>query len=166
MLSTVESSSEIRGLLLHLRGSSISRKVPPALLDRSLNFLDMTIASQRLTFTPEEMTALRNTVFKLRQFFTLVDPRPEDWRHLMQWPVSLSPDFLEMLRGRREAALAIFALWCVPVNFAPKKWYVERWPGEAVRTIGRKLAGGAYWGCVQWAVDMVGDGDGWFEMDT
>ena len=156
MLATVEPEirqQKIGVLMRHM--NTLPPTDMPEDLSHSLRRLDNTILSEASSFEPWKLAALQDAMFKLRLFYNFVSPRPTNWVRLVQWPITLPPDFLTMLHEMNPAALAIFSHWCVPLHHAPKKWYVNAWPKQAILVISEKLLGSAWQSCIEWPLSQV-----------
>ncbi len=102
-----------------------------------------------------ETEILLNAIFRLQTFFSMVHPCSETWKLILQWPMTLDTDFIGLLHQLNPGALAVFAHWCVPVNFAPRKWVTGDFAARAVGNIGRRLEGTVWQEALAWPISQV-----------
>lgn len=63
----------------------------------------------------------------LRQSFLRFSVRPKGWLHIIFWPASVSPAYMDLLKDGDQAAMTIFTFWLASMTNGPKVWWLEGW---------------------------------------
>lgn len=50
--------------------------------------------------------------------------QPQSWHGLVEWPVTVSDRYIQLLDSGDEFAAVIFCYWCAVMNRAPKRYYL------------------------------------------
>ena len=147
-------ASPVAGLLRH----KMKRDVHPVphKLTESLNRLHELNGLQSRFSNPADVAILEDAIVKLRQFYTLVHPRPATWAHILKWPTSLSSGFFKLLEQHNAAALAVFSFWIVPVHHGPTRWFIGRWAEQAMLAISKRLQGSVWSQAIEWPLAQFG----------
>ncbi|KAF7186609.1 Sterol uptake control protein 2 [Pseudocercospora fuligena] len=148
--------SEFGVLLSHARPGSIHPHAAASDVKLSLGQLEGMVVSRYGPFgMSSESTAIIDAIGKLMRMYTLTCPEPEDWAHILVWPILLgegnsSQEFLGLLERKHPAALCVAAHWAVAAYNAPWKWHVADWPERLLRDIAKSLDGSEWFVCMEW----------------
>ena len=148
-------STGVGRLLDHTQNRLVHAIVPE--VDASLDTLENLMQSHRgrVGFEPGTIAILNDAILKLRQLYTLTDPRPSSWAHLLKWPIELHPEFGNLLQERHPIALCALAHWFVPAHNAPTKWYTGIWPKRSMVAIAQELKNNKWADGLKWPLTEV-----------
>lgn len=80
-------------------------------------------------------------------------------RILYRWPFSVDPDFLQMIRGREPAVLAVFLFYCAIMSMAEETcWFLKGWGSRLRDAVTKPLEGTPWLEQARWALDVIGTG--------
>ncbi|KAK4624540.1 hypothetical protein CLAFUW4_06162 [Fulvia fulva] len=138
--------SVVGGLLAHTRQNQ--QHQISSVVATSLGSLERLVLTRHVEFglTASASAAIHDCLGKLRQFYTMTNPRPTSWAHLLSWPIQVgqskhAAEFLSLLERRNAVALCLVAHWTVAAVHAPQKWYVGDWPNRLLLAIRRQTHG-------------------------
>lgn len=95
------------------------------------------IINKECGYTLEEKSICDTAIVFLQEFFATVSLRPLTWEALFTWPITLSDEFLRLVKKRHPVALIILVYWFVPVCRASDEWFLRRWDGKLIESIVR-----------------------------
>lgn len=65
-----------------------------------------------------------DAIRSLKLWAESVSCQPQSWHGLVEWPVTISDRYIQLLDGGDEFAAVIFCYWCAVMNRAPKRYYL------------------------------------------
>ncbi|KAF6816699.1 fungal Zn binuclear cluster domain-containing protein [Colletotrichum sojae] len=91
---------------------------------------------------------------------------PVEFRAVFLWPILMSSDYLDALRRRHPAALAVLAHYCVVIHLAePFCWFLSGWARALVSAISELLMGTPWAELVLWPIEVIGVGSYELQLD-
>jgi hypothetical protein len=66
---------------------------------------------------------------------------PRHWKHYMDWPASVSSEFVQLLSEGDDVATLILIYWCAFMHRSPSQWFLEYWPRRAATFAVGRLTG-------------------------
>lgn len=64
-----------------------------------------------------------DAVKSLKRWAELVSCKPQSWHGLVDWPVTVSSRYIQLLESGDEFAAVVFCYWCAVMNRAPQRYY-------------------------------------------
>ncbi|OLN87035.1 Sterol uptake control protein 2-like protein 8 [Colletotrichum chlorophyti] len=104
--------------------------------------------------------ALSESISKVASFNGMSSPL--ELRCVFVWPILMSSDYLETLRQRHPAALAVLAHYCIVINTAETFcWFLKGWARALMNAVSDQLAGTPWAELIVWPMEeIVGGGYG------
>ena len=66
----------------------------------------------------------KHAVHSLEEWAFKISCQPRSWQDLVGWPIAVSDEYLDILRGGDELARVIFVYWCAVIHRAPERYYL------------------------------------------
>jgi hypothetical protein len=85
-------------------------------------------------------------------------PSALTWGSIMGWPLSMPPEFTQLIAEKKPMAMLLLAYWCVPLHHSRNHatWFLEGWAWNIVSEVQKQLSRDPYWSdAMQWPVERV-----------
>jgi hypothetical protein len=72
----------------------------------------------------------QQSISSLKRWIMDTQCHPRTWQHIIQWPASLTDDFIDSLRLGEPVAWLQCYFWASTLSDAPKSWFFKGWRGS------------------------------------